>query len=99
MGNKGKIAEHAPPPGDVGGGEVRRDLSPPGAGGGRVGRALRVRGPLRRVTEEARRRGDLAAHRVVGAVRGRRGTQRWGGRRPSGRCEGRGLGLDVVMGW
>ena len=29
MGNNGEIAEHAPPPGDVGGGEVRRDLSPP----------------------------------------------------------------------
>ena len=32
MGNNGKIAEHAPPPGDVGGEEVRRDLSPPGTG-------------------------------------------------------------------
>ena len=29
MGNNGEIAEHAPPPGDVGWGEVRRDLSPP----------------------------------------------------------------------
>jgi len=27
----------------------------------------------------------ISLHRVVGAVRGRRGTQRWGGRGPSGR--------------
>jgi len=32
-------------------------------------------------------------------LRGRRGTQRWGGREAKWEVEGRGLGLDVVMGW
>ena len=67
------------------------------AGGGRVRRALRVT-RARRVGAWARcspHCAGISLHRVVGAVRGRRGTQRWGAWRPH--VGGQGHGVVTIV--